>query len=478
MRRLLAVAVLALAVAGTAAAAPSAPPNDQYLARQWYLGRDHALDTFGACEAALHGARGGDRLGRRPRPPRAEEPRSSPIAASSAGPLTTRRATARSSRARSRRSRTTRPGSPASRRRRACSWRRSSATTARSRRAPRRARSAGRSDQGARVINLSLGSTRDPSDPSVDGFSRASSARSSTPSGNGALVVAAVGNGDDAPAKPWPCASYPAALPARARGRRLRTPGRRAELLEPRRPLRRHGRARDGHVLALPAPADLGVPGCVEQGYSSCGTKDYRHADGTSFSSPQVAAAAALLFGEEAALRPDQVSTILEAERRRRDARQRLRRLQPGAGPAQRLRPARRRRRARRATGTGTRTPTGSSRTTTPAPRPRSSTTACRRPRRSTGGTTRTTSTGSISRGASGSPWWCTPARSSTRRSCSGSRGSTRSPTRAPTCARALDPRPGVPERIRFKAPRSAWYYLQVKLARPGFGPYRIHLAF
>jgi len=37
---------------------------------------------------------------------------------------------------------------------------------------------------------------------------------------------------------------------------------------------------------------------------------------------------------------------------------------------------------------------------------------------------------------------------------------------------------PGVPERIRFKAPRSAWYYLQVKLARPGFGPYRIHLAF
>ena len=37
---------------------------------------------------------------------------------------------------------------------------------------------------------------------------------------------------------------------------------------------------------------------------------------------------------------------------------------------------------------------------------------------------------------------------------------------------------PGVPERIRFKAPRSAWYYLQVYLARPGFGPYRIHLTF
>ena len=37
---------------------------------------------------------------------------------------------------------------------------------------------------------------------------------------------------------------------------------------------------------------------------------------------------------------------------------------------------------------------------------------------------------------------------------------------------------PGVPERIRFKAPRTAWYTLQVKLARPGFGPYRIHLTF
>ncbi len=37
---------------------------------------------------------------------------------------------------------------------------------------------------------------------------------------------------------------------------------------------------------------------------------------------------------------------------------------------------------------------------------------------------------------------------------------------------------PGVPERIRFKAHRTAWYSLQVKLARPGFGPYRIHLTF
>ena len=37
---------------------------------------------------------------------------------------------------------------------------------------------------------------------------------------------------------------------------------------------------------------------------------------------------------------------------------------------------------------------------------------------------------------------------------------------------------PGVPERIRFKAHRTAWYSLQVKLAKPGFGAYRIRLAF
>ena len=36
---------------------------------------------------------------------------------------------------------------------------------------------------------------------------------------------------------------------------------------------------------------------------------------------------------------------------------------------------------------------------------------------------------------------------------------------------------PGVPERIAYRAHRSGWYYVQVKLARPGFGPYRITLA-
>ena len=42
-------------------------------------------------------------------------------------------------------------------------------------------------------------------------------------------------------------------------------------------------------------------PLCTDQGYSDCGTDDYRNPEGTSFAAPQVAAAAAVLF----ALEPD-----------------------------------------------------------------------------------------------------------------------------------------------------------------------------
>src|SRR5919202_197536 len=53
-------------------------------------------------------------------------------------------------------------------------------------------------------------------------------------------------------------------------------------------------------------------PGCPDQGYSDCGSDDYVHASGTSFSAPQVSAAAALLLAIEPTLKPDQVSAILE----------------------------------------------------------------------------------------------------------------------------------------------------------------------
>ena len=68
-------------------------------------------------------------------------------------------------------------------------------------------------DNGARVINLSLGGVRDPVHPDRDTYSSLEAAAVAYASAKGALLVAAVGNGDEAFSQPWPFASYPAALP-------------------------------------------------------------------------------------------------------------------------------------------------------------------------------------------------------------------------------------------------------------------------
>jgi len=165
---------------------------------------------------------------------------------------------------------------------------------------------------GAKVINLSVGGTRDPSDPSVDGFSYQERRAIDYAVRSGALVVASVGNGQDAPIQPWRFASYPAALPhvlgVAAFGRSGAVPS---------------FSNRDDVYVDLAAPGQdmlslfpysltKAFPACTEQGYSSCGPKEYRQADGTSFSAPQVAAAAVLLFALAPSLRPDQASAILE----------------------------------------------------------------------------------------------------------------------------------------------------------------------
>ncbi len=164
----------------------------------------------------------------------------------------------------------------------------------------------------ARVINLSIGSTRDPGDSAVDGYSPVEKHAIEFAVRRGVLVVAAAGNGEDAPAKPWPYASYPAAFPhvlgVAAYGRSGNVPS---------------FSNRDKQFVDLAAPGmdifslfprylTARFTGCSDQGYSSCGTSDFRHADGTSFASPQVAAAAALLFGEVPGMRPDQAGTILK----------------------------------------------------------------------------------------------------------------------------------------------------------------------
>ncbi|MGB2874540.1 MAG: S8 family serine peptidase [Gaiellaceae bacterium] len=166
-------------------------------------------------------------------------------------------------------------------------------------------------NQGARVINVSLGGLRDPADLRT-GFSSVEQQAIDYATANGALVVAAVGNGDGAPVKPWRYASYPAALPH---------------------VLGVGSYGRDGNVPVFSNRDDLYVdlvaPGedifslfprtltaknsaCADQGYSNCGPKEYRHASGTSFSAPQATAAAAMLFSLRPNLTPDQVSTLLE----------------------------------------------------------------------------------------------------------------------------------------------------------------------
>ena len=168
-------------------------------------------------------------------------------------------------------------------------------------------------DEGARVINLSLGGVRDPRDLSRDTFSPAEEAAVEYAYGKGAVVVAAVGNGDQAPSTPWRYASYPAALPHVIGVGALAQDGTVPPYSN-----------RDARFVDLAAPGDdilstlprsltaRVAPTCLDQGYSDCGPFDFRNAQGTSFAAPQVAAAAALLLSVEPALRPEQVGFLLE----------------------------------------------------------------------------------------------------------------------------------------------------------------------
>ena len=111
-------------------------------------------------------------------------------------------------------------------------------------------------DNGARVINLSLGGVRDPRDAGRDTYSPLEASAVRYAYTRGVVVVAAVGNADQAPRSPWPYASYPAALPHVHRRERARQGRVRAALLEPRPDLQRPRSTGPGARLHLPAPAD------------------------------------------------------------------------------------------------------------------------------------------------------------------------------------------------------------------------------
>jgi subtilisin family serine protease len=166
--------------------------------------------------------------------------------------------------------------------------------------------------QGAQVINLSLGAVRDPLDPGIDAYSPLEQAAVQYAYSKGVVVVAAVGNGPQAPRTPWSYADYPAALPhvigvsAVRQDRSVPAYSNRDAIYND---LAAPG---DGMFSTIPTNLVADTAGCENDPYSDCGPPEFRSAIGTSFSAPQVAAAAALLLGVQPALRPEQVAWLLE----------------------------------------------------------------------------------------------------------------------------------------------------------------------
>ena len=167
-------------------------------------------------------------------------------------------------------------------------------------------------DQGAQVVNLSFGALRDPDNPALDAYSKIEADAVNYAVKRGAVVVAAVGNSDAAYTSPWPYASWPSALPHVIGVGALTRSGKVPDFSD-----------EDPVFVDIAAPG-VGIfstfpdnltglqPSCAEQGYTSCALGDYNKPEGTSFAAPQVAAAAAVLFGVDPSLTSSQVTRILE----------------------------------------------------------------------------------------------------------------------------------------------------------------------
>jgi subtilisin family serine protease len=167
-------------------------------------------------------------------------------------------------------------------------------------------------DNGARVINLSLGGVRDPVHANRDTYSPLEAQAVAYANAKGALLVAAVGNGDEAFSQPWPYASYPAALPHVIGVSALTRLGNVPEYSNRDTTFNDISAPGSGIFSTFPVAITAQRPLCVDQGYSDCGTDDYRNPEGTSFAAPQVSAAAAVLFAVDPALTASQATAILE----------------------------------------------------------------------------------------------------------------------------------------------------------------------
>ncbi len=168
-------------------------------------------------------------------------------------------------------------------------------------------------DHGAQVINMSFGGIRDPLDSSIDSYSVDEAAAIEYAIRHGVVVVAAAGNCDnEAPTCPWNWADYPAALPHVIGVSALTESGNVASFSDRDQIYNDISAPGDGILSTVPLSMTAKNPTCVDQGYSDCGTADFRDGAGTSFAAPQVAAAATLLLALRPSLTADQVSNILE----------------------------------------------------------------------------------------------------------------------------------------------------------------------
>jgi subtilisin family serine protease len=167
-------------------------------------------------------------------------------------------------------------------------------------------------DRGAKVINLSLAGVRDPFKVQEDTYSPLEASAVAYARRHGALVVAAVGNSDQAPHSPWNFAGYPAALPHVLGVSAISRDGSVPEFSN--RDMIYNDLTAPGDDIYSTLPRNLQgtKASCSNVGYSDCGPSEFRHAAGTSFAAPLVAGAAALLFSEKPGLTPDQVENVLE----------------------------------------------------------------------------------------------------------------------------------------------------------------------
>ena len=167
-------------------------------------------------------------------------------------------------------------------------------------------------NQGARVVNLSFGAVRDPLSPELDSYSKVEAQAVAYAVKKGAVVVAAVGNSDEAPTTPWPYASWPAALPHVIGVAALTRSGNVPDFSDEDPTYVDIAAPGVGIFSTFPKDLTASQDGCTPQGYTDCAAGDYHKPEGTSFAAPQVAAAAAVLFGIDPSLTNSQVTRILE----------------------------------------------------------------------------------------------------------------------------------------------------------------------